>query len=85
MKFLTFKEAHDRLQKSLFRGDEWRGCADQVHLLDVNNDGFVAANDVLMIINFINAHPAGEGEALGAVDALLLLGDSGAGQQRRRG
>ncbi|MSQ96229.1 MAG: hypothetical protein EXR98_16985 [Gemmataceae bacterium] len=46
VKFLTFKEAHDRLQKSLFHGDQWRGCADSVLLLDVNNDGYLDIVDL---------------------------------------
>ncbi len=46
VKFLTFREAHDRLQKSLFRGDEWRACSDSVFLADVNNDGFLDIVDL---------------------------------------
>jgi hypothetical protein len=46
VKFLTFKEAYDRLQKTLFREDEWRACADDVHLLDVNNDGYLDVVDL---------------------------------------
>jgi hypothetical protein len=46
VKFLTFKEAQDRLQKALFRKDEWRGCADSVFLLDLNNDGYLDIVDL---------------------------------------
>lgn len=46
VKFLTFKEAHDRLQRSLFRNDEWRSCADHVFLLDVNHDGYLDIVDL---------------------------------------
>ena len=46
VKFLTFKEAHARLQKSLFRNDEWRACADSVFILDVNNDGYMDIVDL---------------------------------------
>jgi hypothetical protein len=46
VKFLTFQEAYARLQKSLFRGDEWRGCADVVIPLDVNNDGYMDIVDL---------------------------------------
>jgi peptidoglycan/xylan/chitin deacetylase (PgdA/CDA1 family) len=46
VKFLTFKEAHARLQKSLFRGDEWRSAADSVFILDVNNDGYLDIVDL---------------------------------------
>ncbi len=46
VKFLTFKEAYQRLQKALFHRDEWRGCADQVYLLDVNNDGYLDIVDL---------------------------------------
>jgi hypothetical protein len=46
VKFLTFKEAHDRLQKSLFLGGEWRGCSDSVFLLDINKDGYLDILDL---------------------------------------
>jgi peptidoglycan/xylan/chitin deacetylase (PgdA/CDA1 family) len=46
VKFLTFKEAYDRLQKSIFRKDEWRACADSVFLVDVNNDGYLDIVDL---------------------------------------
>jgi hypothetical protein len=46
VKFLTFKEAHDRLQKSLFREDQWRACSDNVAILDVNNDGYLDIVDL---------------------------------------
>jgi hypothetical protein len=46
VKFLTFKEAHDRLQKALFRGDQWRACSDNVVILDVNNDGYMDIVDL---------------------------------------
>jgi Polysaccharide deacetylase len=46
VKFLNFKEAHDRLQKSLFPGSSWRGCADSVFLLDINNDGYLDVLDL---------------------------------------
>ncbi len=46
VKFLTFKEAHDRLQKSLLHKGNWRGAADSVFLLDVNNDGYLDIVDV---------------------------------------
>jgi hypothetical protein len=46
VKFLTFKEAHQRLQKSLFRADDWRAAADAVVLADVNNDGYLDIVDM---------------------------------------
>lgn len=46
IKFLTFKEAHDRLQKAIFRSDRWRAVADSVLLLDVNNDGYLDIVDL---------------------------------------
>lgn len=46
VKFLTFKEAYQRLQKSIFRGDEWRAAADVVVLADVNNDGYLDIVDM---------------------------------------
>jgi hypothetical protein len=46
VKFLTFKEAHDRLQKALFRGDEWRACAESIVLCDVDNDGYLDIVDL---------------------------------------
>jgi hypothetical protein len=46
VKFLTFKEAHDRLQKAVCRGDKWRGSAESVFLLDVNNDGYLDIVDL---------------------------------------
>jgi len=46
VKFLTFHEAHARLQKSLFRGDEWRAAAESVFVLDVNNDGYLDIVDL---------------------------------------
>ena len=46
VKFLTFREAHDRLQKALFREDQWRACSDNVILLDVNNDGYLDIVDL---------------------------------------
>jgi hypothetical protein len=46
VKFLTFKEAHDRLQKSLFPGRDWPAAARDIHLLDVNNDGFIDVVDL---------------------------------------
>ncbi|MBI2804313.1 MAG: polysaccharide deacetylase family protein [Planctomycetes bacterium] len=46
VKFLTFKESHERLQKSLFRGESWRACAESVLLLDVNNDGYLDVVDL---------------------------------------
>lgn len=41
VKFLTFKEAHDRLSKSLLGKGEWRAFAKSVFLVDVNNDGYL--------------------------------------------
>ena len=46
VKFMTFREAYDRLRKSLFRNDDWRGCADSVLLLDVDNDGYLDIVDL---------------------------------------
>src|SRR5262249_19719927 len=46
VKFLTFKEAHDRLQKTIFRDDTWRSAADTVILADVNNDGYLDIVDL---------------------------------------
>jgi len=41
---------------------------------DVNADGFVAPNDALAVINFLNAHPPGSGEATSAI-AQHTIGD----------
>ncbi len=46
VKFMTFREAHERLQKAIFRGDRWRACADNVFLLDVDNDGYLDIVDL---------------------------------------
>jgi hypothetical protein len=46
VKFLTFKEAADRLQKSLLGKGQWRGAADSVFVLDVNNDGYLDVVDL---------------------------------------
>lgn len=46
VKFLTFREAHARLQRALFRNDEWRSAADSVFVLDVNNDGYMDVVDL---------------------------------------
>lgn len=46
VKFLTFKEAHARLQTSLFRDESWRAAADVVVLADVNNDGYLDIVDM---------------------------------------
>jgi hypothetical protein len=46
VKFLTFKEAYKRLQKAIFRDDEWRAAADVVVLADVNNDGYLDIVDM---------------------------------------
>lgn len=60
---------------------------------DVTGDDYVAADDVVAIINFINAHPKAESEAieasaqtLTADDALLLLlaGDAATQTGRRK-
>lgn len=46
VKFLTFNEAHRRLQRSLFARESWRASAESVFLLDVNNDGFLDVVDL---------------------------------------
>ncbi|MBI3823868.1 MAG: hypothetical protein HY289_14460 [Planctomycetes bacterium] len=46
VKFLTFKEAADRLQKSLLTKGQWRGAADSVFIADVNNDGYLDVVDL---------------------------------------
>jgi hypothetical protein len=53
--------------------------------LDVNGDGFVAANDALAIINVINAHQGGEGGPSDTdSDLMTLLAIDVASQPRRR-
>jgi hypothetical protein len=54
---------------------------------DVTGDNYLAADDVIAVINYINAHPknhmpAGEGEATS--DLLLLLAADVAVQSKRR-
>ena len=46
VKFLTFKEAHQRLMKTLLTKGEWRSAADSVFVLDVNNDGYLDIVDL---------------------------------------
>ena len=46
VKFLTFKEAHDRLQKSLLHQGNWRTAADSVFLIDANGDGYLDVVDL---------------------------------------
>lgn len=46
VKFLTFKEAHDRLRKTVLARGQWRGAANNVFLLDVNNDGYIDIVDL---------------------------------------
>jgi len=76
-------------------GGQVGGYASPFGYLDVTADNFVAPNDALAIINFINAHPNGEGESAASISAqaaaslvqqldALLVWDNSAGQQRRR-
>jgi len=46
VKFLTFKEASDRLQRAVCLGNDWRGCAEHIFLLDLNNDGYLDIVDL---------------------------------------
>ncbi len=41
VKFLTFKEAHDRLQKTFFPKWNWHDLAQYAHLMDIDNDGYL--------------------------------------------
>ena len=46
VKFLTFKEAYARLEKSFFARDAWRASAESIFLVDVNNDGYLDIVDL---------------------------------------
>jgi hypothetical protein len=53
--------------------------------IDVNGDGFIAANDALAIVNVINALQGGEGERPNPeIDLMTLLAIDVSSQSKRR-
>ena len=46
---------------------DWRNPVDSI---DVDNDGSISPLDALVVINYINAHPEGEGESTWPVEFL---------------
>src|SRR4029079_9026892 len=56
---VTHDESGDTTQSFTIHVDKPHPLYNAANPLDVTNDKFVAPNDVVAIINYINAHPAG--------------------------